>query len=131
MMIKWSTLFILSILVSGVTFTITFFAVGFGVHTHTEKQANISEIAFLLDVAEPLHNGDYNKAKRELCDLLLRHACNVGRLKKSHFFGEREAANRSLARIGSFYESNGGYLDSYFIVDGQRYIKEAINELNE
>jgi len=134
MMIKRSTLFILLILVSGVTFVITFFAVGRAMsraRTHTEKKANVFEISDLLDVAEPLHTGDYDEAKRKLCALLLRHAFNIGKLKRRSNFGEREKANRSLARIGSFYESNGGYLDSYFTVDAPIYIEEARKELNE
>ena len=86
---------------------------------------------YLLRIAEPLHTGDYDEAKRALCDLLLIHAVNVGKLKRSRVFGEREAANQSIARIGSFYESNGGYLDTYFVVDALRYIEEARMELNE
>jgi len=134
MMIKRSTLFILLILVSGVTFVITFFTVGSAladVRIDNEKQANISEIAYLLRIAEPLHTGDYDEAKLQLCDLLLRHAFNIGKLKKNSHFGEKEEANRSLASIGSFYESHGGYLDSYFTVDAPRYIEEAKKELNE
>jgi len=134
MKIKWSTLLILLILVSGVTFAITVFATstaGIRVRFRKEKQATISEITYLLRIAEPLHTGDYDEAKRNLCALLLKHAINIGRLKKMKIFGEREEANRSLARIGSFYESNGGYLDSYFTVDAPRYIEEARKELNE
>jgi len=133
-MIKRSVPFIYLILVSGVTFVITSFAVArvaLSDHIHDEKQANINEITYLLRVAEPLHTGDYDEAKRKLCDLLLRHAFNIGRLKKNSHFGEREEANRNLARIGSFYESHGGYLESYFRVDAPRYIEEAKKELNE
>ena len=134
MKIKWSTLLILLIFVAGVTFVITSFAVArvaLSDHVHDEKHANISEITYLLRIAEPLHAGDYDEAKRKLCDLVLRHAFNIGKLKKNSHFGEREEANRSLARIGSFYESNGGYLDSYFTVDAPRYIEEAKIELSE
>jgi len=134
MKMKRSVPFIYLILVSGVTFVITSIAVGRAMSrfcTHTEKKANISEISDLLDVAESLHTGDYDEAKRKLCGLLLRHALNIGELKRHSNFGEREAANRSLAQIGSFYESHGGYLDSYFIVDAPRYIEEARKELNE
>ncbi|MBC8469710.1 MAG: hypothetical protein H8D56_09585 [Planctomycetes bacterium] len=133
-MMKWKVPFIYLILVSGLTFVITFFAVArfaASEHTRREKRANISEIADLLRIAEPLHTGDYDEAKRKLCGLLLRHAWNIGKLKGRSNFGEREAANRSLASIGSFYESNGGYLDSYFTVDAPRYIEEARKELNE
>lgn len=90
-----------------------------------------SEIASLLCVAEPLHNGDYDEAKRKLCNSLLNHAWNIGKLKESHCFGEREEANRSLVRIGSFYESHGGYLNCYYIVDALKYIEQAKIELNE
>ena len=137
MKIKWSTLLILLVLVSGVTFAATVCATsaaGIRVRIRKEKQVNISEITDLLRIAEPLHAGDYDEAKRRLCGLLLRHAFNLGRLKKmwkTSLFGEREEANRSLARIGSFYEANGGYLDSYFTVDAPRYIEEAKEELNE
>ena len=131
MRIKLPTLLILLILVSGLTFIITFIVVGFRVHIQTRKDANIIEITYLLRIAEPLHTGDYDEAKRALCDLLLIHAVNVGKLKRSRVFGEREAANQSIARIGSFYESNGGYLDTYFVVDALRYIEEARMELNE
>lgn len=134
MIIKRSILFILLSLVSGVTFAITFFAVGSltsGIRIRREKQANMSEIASLLDVAESLHNGDYDEAKRKLCNRLLYHAWDIGKLKQHRYFGEREEANRSLVRIGSFYESHGGYLDCYYIVDASRYIEEARTELNE
>ena len=134
MMIKRSTLFILLILVSGVTFVITFFACGramLRIHIRTEKHADICEIADLLRIAEPLHTGDYDEAKRKLCGLLLRHAWNIGKLKERSNFGERKEANRFLARIGTFYESNGGYLDCYYIVDAPGYIEEARIELNE
>lgn len=134
MIIKRSVLFILLILVSGVTFAITFFAVGSltsGVRIRKEKHANISEIASLLCVAEPLHNGDYDEAKRKLCNSLLNHAWNIGKRKESRYFGEREEANRSLVRIGSFYESHGGYLNCYYIVDALKYIEQAKIELNE
>jgi hypothetical protein len=133
MMIKRSTLFILLILVSGMTFLVTSFTVGYAltdVRIDNEKKANISEITYLLRIAKPLHTGDYDEAKRQLCDLLLRHAFNIGKLKKNSHFGEREEANRSLTRIGSFYESHGGYLDSYFTVDARRYIEEAKKELD-
>ncbi len=133
-MMKRSVPFIYLILVSGATFVITFFAVArFAAREQTrqEKHANISEITYLLRIAEPLHAGDYDEAKRKLCSLLLRHAFYIGKLKGRSNFGEREEANRSLARIGSFYESHGGYLDSYFTVDAPRYIEEAKIELNE
>ena len=134
MIMKRSVLFILLILVSGVTSAITFFAVGSLTsidRIRREKQTNISEIADLLNVAEPLHNGDYDEAKRKLCNLLLYHAWNIGKLKHHRYFGETEEANRSLVRIGSFYESHGGYLDCYYIVDAPKYIEEAKTELNE
>jgi hypothetical protein len=126
--------FIYLILVFGVTFVITFFAVArlaVRDQIHREKQANINEITYLLRIGEPLHTGDYEEAKRKLCDLLLRHAFNIGKLKRNSLFGEKEEANLILARIGSFYESHGGYLESYFRVDAPRYIEEARKELNE
>ena len=134
MMIKRLNLFILLVLVSGVTFAITVFATstaGVRVRFRKEKQATISEITYLLRIAEPLHTGDYDEAKRKLCGLLLRHAWNIGKLKERSNFGERKEANRFLARIGTFYESNGGYLDCYYIVDAPGYIEEARIELNE
>jgi hypothetical protein len=134
MKIKRSFKLVHLILVSGVTFVVTFFVVGrFAARNQIrrEKRANINEITYLLRIAEPLHAGDHDEAKRKLCDLLLRHAFNIGKLKKYSPFGEREEANRSLARIGSSYESNGGYLDSYFIVDAPGYIEDAKRELNE
>jgi len=130
MMIKRSTLLILLILASGLTFIITGRIV-FRFHYQSEKHTHICEIADLLRIAEPLHTGDYDEAKRKLCGLLLRHAWDIGKLKQSSYFGERKEANRSLVRIGSFYESNGGYLDCYYIVDAPKYIEEARIELNE
>jgi hypothetical protein len=133
-MMKRSVPIIYLILVSGVTFVIAFFVVArFAVREQIrqEKHANICEIADLLRIAEPLHTGDHDKAKRNLCNLLLSHAWNIGKLKGHSDFGETKEANRYLAKIGDFYESHGGYLDCYYIVDAPRYIEEARKELNE